>query len=269
MGASVGTYNGVTGVHFWNFYTGSRQDVVSIAVPPDTWVHIAWVLGNGILAGYVNGVLQMEATHGPTASTGVFGIGRMFQDGSTRTPISLYPSMIQHVATFPVALPAERIRAQAVALGLARPVMSYRSCHEVLQAGESTGDGVYFLTPADAGEAIPLYCDMTTEGGGWTRLAGARWSFFFDASKRGELQPVRPHGGQLLDPVDAKPFCQRSYLHLPPRGRERGQLADRCARPLHRLAAGPRPIHRDHGRFGLHVRFGRGVFHLRGIQRPA
>ena len=39
---SVGTFDGVSGVHFWGVTRGERYEV-SLAVPPNTWVHTAWV----------------------------------------------------------------------------------------------------------------------------------------------------------------------------------------------------------------------------------
>lgn len=45
---------------------------------------------------------------------------------------------------------------------------SYASCQDVLNHGASTGDGIYYLTPAGQSNPVPVYCDMTDNGGGWT-----------------------------------------------------------------------------------------------------
>ena len=42
------------------------------------------------------------------------------------------------------------------------------SCLAILNANESNGDGIYWIKPA--GTVLPVYCNMTTDGGGWTQI---------------------------------------------------------------------------------------------------
>ncbi len=44
------------------------------------------------------------------------------------------------------------------------------SCLEILEAGASVGDGTYWIAPD--GDADTVFCDMTTEGGGWMLVGG-------------------------------------------------------------------------------------------------
>jgi hypothetical protein len=43
-------------------------------------------------------------------------------------------------------------------------------CFQILEDGFSAGDGTYWIDP-DEGEAFEVYCDMTTDDGGWTLIS--------------------------------------------------------------------------------------------------
>jgi hypothetical protein len=90
------------------------------------------------------------------------------------------------------------------------------SCLDVLEAGLSTGGGIYWLDPDGSGgsASYQAYCDMSTDGGGWTlalKADGTRTTFAHGAAAWTDFSVLNANAPDL-DQTEAK---LRSFNTVP------------------------------------------------------
>ncbi|XP_068673169.1 uncharacterized protein [Montipora foliosa] len=101
------------------------------------------------------------------------------------------------------------------------------SCKHIRDSGDSKGDGEYWIDPEKSGNPLKVFCDMTTDGGGWLLV----YNVVIDSnSVPVRLTPEKTYRGisnynnnrMVLNPVAMKQL--RSYMNYT-------QLRFRCSKP--------------------------------------
>lgn len=81
-----------------------------------------------------------------------------------------------------------------------------RDCQDILEFGQSQGNGLYWVDPTNAGYSTQVYCDMEKDGGGWTLVFNQNvvGGFFTDANDALSRNSATPTADlySILDNLD-------------------------------------------------------------------
>ncbi|NP_001164984.2 intelectin 2 precursor [Xenopus tropicalis] len=89
----------------------------------------------------------------------------------------------------------------------------YRSCNEIKSSDPSAPDGIYTLATED-GESYQTFCDMTTNGGGWTLVASVHENNLYGKCTVGDRWSTQ-QGNNIQNPEGDGNWANYATFGLP------------------------------------------------------
>ena len=174
-------YMTTTGTVYFGVDPGSYKTLVTPTSLRDSrWHHLVSSLSPVGLELYVDGIRVANDTTTTTGAnfTGKFDIGFAKYAGTWPSQPSnqQLASSYDEVAVYDYALSRNQVARHYLLSG-----NTPKNCQVILEGGKSTGNGLYTIDPA-GGSPITAYCDMTTDGGGWTLIGRGRQGWVWSES---------------------------------------------------------------------------------------
>lgn len=159
-GSGAGLSIGTNGVSVYEHSAGYMPPIAVYSSIIDAgWNYVMVVYDNKQPSIYLNGVLVHIGLMSPKSV-----VYAPYQIGGGS--YGNFNGSVGEVRIYNRALLASEILQNFNALKTRYSDVTLTSCSAILNAGKSTGSGVYWINPT--GTPFQAYCDMTTDGGGWT-----------------------------------------------------------------------------------------------------
>ncbi|MCX6106124.1 MAG: fibrinogen-like YCDxxxxGGGW domain-containing protein, partial [Proteobacteria bacterium] len=164
-----------------SFYTyGTVADTITSpeAYNNGAWHHVVATIGSAGMILYIDGTQVASSTANLshwTAGTQYWTIGR--GNGSTNH----FNGTLDEVALYTTQLSAAKVQSHYQA-GLQKGLTVNRHCLDILNNGNSIGNGIYTIYPNGGSTALSVYCNMSDQGGGWTLIGRGRYDWLWNES---------------------------------------------------------------------------------------
>lgn len=151
-----------------------------------------WINGSSGAISYSSGNVGI-GTESPTQKLSVAGTiesttgGIKFPDGSTQGTAAS--------GSLPTCTIGDSLTVNASGSWACASTAFKPSCNAILAAGQSTGNGVYWIKTSSTNAPIQVYCNMSIDGGGWTLVASYHGASTVPASSTS----VSPDSGTYLE----------------------------------------------------------------------